>query len=190
MCVEKADQALLYASAEGIEIYKKDVGRYPKTLSEMKAPNYHVNQDVEGHLPHYQLSSDGKTFELISLGVDGKYGTADDIKYDPSKKAKNTLPMYGGLDVVKTPFQLELDKKFIQNGIQIAGSREKACQDVIRWAWEFVNQGALLTAMRRFNQAWLLDPNNPEVYKGFATVLRKQGNVEGALKIEQMARGK
>jgi len=183
---EKADQSLLYATAEEIEIFRKDQGRYPASLEELQAPKYHFNKDTRQNPPHYRPSADGKGFDLIALGADGKLGTSDDIKYDPAKRADNTQPMYGGPGIVKTPFQLELDEKFIQQGIQGAGSREKACQDVIKWGWEKLNAGDSTTAMKRFNQAWLLDPSNPQVFKGFAAVLKKQGKTAEADRMEGM----
>lgn len=185
MSCEQGEQALLYSTAEDIEIFKKDHGRYPVTLEELKPPQYHVNKDLNGNPPRYRISSDGKSFELV-FGGGGKCGTSRDIKYDPTKRADNGLPMYGGPDVVKTPFQLESDEKFIQSAIQGAGSREKACRDVLGWGWEFFNKGDVMTAMKRFNQAWLLDPKNPEVYKGFSAVLKKQGKMEEADKMEGM----
>jgi Tfp pilus assembly protein PilF len=42
-------------------------------------------------------------------------------------------------------------------------------------------------AMRRFNQAWLLDSNNAEVYAGFAAVLHDQGKNCEAMKMMEDA---
>ncbi len=53
-------------------------------------------------------------------------------------------------------------------------------------AWEKLNAGDSTTAMKRFNQAWLLDPSNPQVFKGFAAVLRKQGKSQDAERMEGM----
>jgi tetratricopeptide (TPR) repeat protein len=185
MSTEKAELALLYSTAQEIEDFKEANGRYPASLDELKPP-YHVNTDSQGRLPYYHLAENGKIFELALLGSDGKQGTLDDVKFDPSKMADNTLPMYGGPDHVKTPYQLEADEKFIQAVAQKGESREKASQAVAAGGWAFFNKGDLSTAMKRFNQAWLLDPNNPEIYKGFAAILKKQGKMDEAQKIERM----
>jgi hypothetical protein len=133
-------------------------------------------------------SSDGKNFELSMTGPDGRFGTEDDIRYDPTKLADNTLPLFGGTGVVKTPLQMKSDEEFVQKSIQLAGTREKACPEVLKLGWATLQQGDTTTAMKRFNQAWLLDPSNPEVYKGFATTLRKQGKNVEADRIEGLAR--
>ena len=93
--------------------------------------------------------------------------------------------MYGGPDHVKTPYQLEADEKFIQAITKGGQSRQLASQAVAAGGWQFFNKGDLSTSMKRFNQAWLLDPNDPEAYKGFAAVLRKQGKMKEAGEIEQ-----
>src|SRR3989338_9797307 len=39
--------------------------------------------------------------------------------------------------------------------------------------------------MHRYNQAWLMDPKNPEVFNGFALVLSAQNKFDEALAIHQ-----
>lgn len=185
MSTEKAELALLYSTAQEVEDFKESRGRYPASLDELVAP-FHANTDREGRLPYYHLATNGEGFELALLGPDGKQGTSDDVKFDPSKVAYNTLPMYGGPDQVKTPYQLEADEKFIQSATREGQTREKASQAVAAGGWQFFNKGDLSTAMKRFNQAWLLDPNNPEAYKGFAAILRKEGKMDEAQKFERM----
>lgn len=184
MTSEQAELALLYSTAQEIESFKEANGRYPSSLDELKAP-FHVNTDAKGRLPSYRLAANGQFFELALLGSDGKQGTLDDVKFEPSKMADNTLPMYGGPAQVKTPLQLEADEKFIQ-AMTNNQSREKASKAVAVGGWQFFNKGDLPTAMKRFNQAWLLNPNNPEAYKGFAAILRKQGKMKEAEKMERM----
>jgi Tfp pilus assembly protein PilF len=50
-------------------------------------------------------------------------------------------------------------------------SREVASQRFVDQGFRFYFQDDLSTAMRRFNQGWLLNPNNPDVYYGFMAVL-------------------
>lgn len=179
---QQGNAALLYSTAQEIEAFKSEKGQYPASLTDLKAPHYY-NMDLSGRPPFYAASSDGKSFELVSLGCDGQKGTADDIRYDPAKKADNTLPMFGGRDVVKTAYQMEVDETFIQSVTKDGMSREKGSQVVVGYAWDFFNKGDLSTAMKRFNQAWLLNPANPDIYKGFAAILRKQGKTAEAEQI-------
>ncbi len=99
----------------------------------------------------------------------------------------NLLPMYGGENRIKTSSQIEADEKFISEMIDIAGSREEAAEGIVNGAWEFFEQGDIDIAMKRFNQAWLLDPQNIEAYKGFAAILEKRGQPEEARKMLQKA---
>jgi len=63
------------------------------------------------------------------------------------------------------------DEKLIQDASTAFGSREKASTAWVDQGFRFYQRDDLAMAMRRFNQAWLLNPNNPEVYWGFASVL-------------------
>ena len=42
-------------------------------------------------------------------------------------------------------------------------------------------------AMKRFNQAWLLDPNNHNIYIGFGDILNKRGYIKNASLMYQKA---
>lgn len=95
--------------------------------------------------------------------------------------AINTLPMYGG--VKKTAEQKAADEKLIQDAIEEMGSREEAAKLAIERGWEFYYNGDLDTAMKRFNQAWLLDPNNPDVFWGFGVIVGSQGQDDEALRM-------
>ena len=85
------------------------------------------------------------------------------------------VPMYGGLDRSQTYDLKAADDKFISDVTQHYGSREKAGRAWVEQGFKFYQQDNLGMAMRRFNQAWLLDPANPEVYTGFSSVLHDQG---------------
>ncbi len=81
----------------------------------------------------------------------------------------NLLPMYGGVE--KTPAQIKADADFIDSATKYSGgSKEVAAANIIKGAQEFTRQGDYLNAMKRFNQAWLLDPDNSDVYKGYLSV--------------------
>ncbi|MCE1243046.1 tetratricopeptide repeat protein [Oryzomicrobium sp.] len=85
------------------------------------------------------------------------------------------IPMYGGLDRAQFPELKSADDKFIADVSQAFGSRERAAQLWVNQGYKFYREDNLGMAMRRFNQAWLLNPGNAEVFAGFAVVLHDQG---------------
>jgi len=85
------------------------------------------------------------------------------------------VPMYGGLDRSQYPDLRAADEKLIADTTRHYGSREKASEAFVRNGFAYYGRDDLANAMRRFNQAWLLDPNNPEVYFGFGAVLHDAG---------------
>ncbi len=98
------------------------------------------------------------------------------------------LPMYGGLDRSSDPSLRAADEKLIADTTRHYGSREKASAAFVGNGFAFYGRDDLANAMRRFNQAWLLDPNNPEIYFGFAAVLHDRGkNCEAATQFEKAA---
>ena len=84
------------------------------------------------------------------------------------------VPMYGGIDREKYPTLKEGDQTFIERVTEHFGSREKAADVWINSGFRYYNNNQLDLAMRRFNQAWLLNPKNSEVFMGFSAVLHDQ----------------
>ncbi len=82
------------------------------------------------------------------------------------------LPEYGR--VQKCPEQLEVDKNFIKHVDSLFASHKEAARYYANRGWEFFFRDHYDTAMRRFNQSWLLDSMNADVYWGFANILGKQ----------------
>lgn len=101
---------------------------------------------------------------------------------DPSRGASGTgqssdqIPRYGGMDRQADPLLRQADEKLIADTQAHYGSREKASAAFADQGFRFYRQDDLVQAMRRFNQAWLLDPENGDAYWGFAGVAsdRKQ----------------
>ena len=83
------------------------------------------------------------------------------------------LPMYGELE--KDEVLKSADAAFIASVEQSGVSRKDGANHAIQTAWKHWNQGDIATAMRRFNQAWLLDPENGNVYHGFARATLERG---------------
>ena len=98
------------------------------------------------------------------------------------------IPMYGGLDRSSDASLRVADEKLIADTSGHYGSREKASVAFVGTGFAYYGRDDLVNAMRRFNQAWILDPNNPEAYFGFAVVLHdKEKNCEATLQFEKAA---
>jgi tetratricopeptide (TPR) repeat protein len=95
----------------------------------------------------------------------------------------NLLPMYG--EVQKCEEQIELDKKFILKSEKQFKDRKKASEYYVSKGWEYFYNNDIDTSMKRFNQAWLLDNSNPQIYWGFGNLLGKKGEFEESIKYLQ-----
>ncbi|MBI2727788.1 MAG: hypothetical protein HYX42_16220 [Polaromonas sp.] len=106
------------------------------------------------------------------------------------------LPGYRGLDRSANPALRAADEKLIFDTVRQYGSRERASAAFVENGFTFYGRDDLENAMRRFNQAWILAPDNPEVYFGFAVVLHDKGKncdsvqqFEKALSFNRYVRG-
>lgn len=77
------------------------------------------------------------------------------------------IPMWEG--VKKTSEQLAADKKFLSVAQKSTkGKMNLIVQDALQKGWRFIGKNNPDMAIKRFNQAWLLHPDNPGVHWGFA----------------------
>lgn len=97
----------------------------------------------------------------------------------------NELPMYGLRE--KTAEQKRADEAYIEAMTQDGKSRAEAAESAARMAWNIFYQGDKATAIRRFNQAWLLDPQNQLALWGFAVTCIDRGQLEDAIRYYRMA---
>lgn len=84
--------------------------------------------------------------------------------------------MYGGDDRSSNPILAQADKDLIEGTTREFGSRRAASQAFVEQGLRYYLKDDLGTAMKRFNQAWLIDESDPEVYWGFAVVNHDLGN--------------
>jgi tetratricopeptide (TPR) repeat protein len=112
----------------------------------------------------------------------GRYAQTDALRAD---NRINELPRYGGLR--KTPEQLAADEQFVAVSLAKYGSPQAAMQAHVNFGWHYLATGHAPTAIKRFNQAWLLDSTAADVYYGFSAYLRQQSQVAEAARYEQMA---
>jgi tetratricopeptide (TPR) repeat protein len=92
----------------------------------------------------------------------------------------NEIPMYGGKP--KPPALIQVDKEFVDTIVKKFGSREAASDHAIQLGFQYLARNDWQTAMRRFNQAWLLTPDKAEVFGGFGAALSYQGKFEESVK--------
>jgi len=91
------------------------------------------------------------------------------------------LPKYG--HIPKTEEQKEIDEKFIEETVQqekFKGDRTAASNHMISLGFNYLYRGNIKTAMYRFNQAFLLDSLNSDIYWGYGAVYMALGNYEKA----------
>lgn len=94
----------------------------------------------------------------------------------------NLLPKYGLQP--KTEVQKAADANFIAAmDAQYKGDRKKAADEASNRGWQLLRQGNPPDAMRRFNQAWLLNANNGGALWGMAVIQGQMGQLDQALKL-------
>jgi tetratricopeptide (TPR) repeat protein len=72
--------------------------------------------------------------------------------------------------------------------VKTRNDREKAFDETIKLAWYyFYDRRDSSTAMKRFNQAWLIDSNNNEVFYGFGFLMAADGKVNEAIPLYKKA---
>ena len=91
----------------------------------------------------------------------------------------NLLPMYG--HIKKCAAQIKSDKDFLKECDRNFTDRKKASSYYSEKAWTYYYANKQDTAMRRFNQAWLLDSLNADVYWGFGNLIGIQKKYKESL---------
>ncbi|HJV36629.1 hypothetical protein [Geomonas sp.] len=99
---------------------------------------------------------------------------------NPGTRIDN-IPMYGQPAVERPDFLKKADEEFIQQATSGFGSREAASKAWYTQAEKFMREGNLDYAMRRYNQSWLLNPNNYQPYWGFARIVAEQDKLDDAI---------
>ncbi len=120
-------------------------------------------------------------FSLTSFGqkysdVMGQQMTLE--KWNEEAKTNiRLIPKYG--QVVKTEDQIKSDQEFIEAALKQDTTHRKASDHMIRLGFGYLYRD-IKTAMYRFNQAYLLDSTNTDIYWGFGSVYMTLGDYENA----------
>ena len=96
----------------------------------------------------------------------------------------DNIPMYGQPEITRPDFLKKADEDFIAKASGGFGGDRKAASDAwIAQADKYMREENLDYAMRRYNQAWLLNPDSYKPYWGFARVAARASlgsNARGA----------
>ncbi|MES2064899.1 MAG: hypothetical protein V4456_23485 [Bacteroidota bacterium] len=115
--------------------------------------------------------------------------SAQQISYSDWKKQalddSRLLPEYGHKQ--KNQGQIEADNKLIAESLKQDGTHRKASDHLIQLGFKYLYQGDLKTGMYRFNQAYLLDPKNENIYWGYGAIYSYLGDAQAC--IEQYDKG-
>jgi len=84
----------------------------------------------------------------------------------------NVLPMFGKKQL--TTEMVRINEDFVKRCDSVFKDRKEACAHHIERGWQYFYSNHLDTSMMRFNQAWLLDSSNADIYWGFGNILGKQ----------------
>ena len=99
----------------------------------------------------------------------------------------NEQPFFGF--AAKTAAQREADDAFVKALLDATGTREKAFDETAKRGWRALGAGRLGEAAQRFNQAFLVAPEQSGVYHGFAAIAQMRFNdVALAEELFQIAR--
>lgn len=109
---------------------------------------------------------------------------AQKMSYSQWKREAQTemrlIPKFGNYP--KTEAQKEADKELIKAYLAQEGSNRKASELLVKLGFDYFYKSDLKTAMMRFNQAWLLDPSNENVFWGFGAIYFHFEDKENAIK--------
>jgi predicted Zn-dependent protease len=86
----------------------------------------------------------------------------------------NEQPFFGF--AAKNSEDKAADEKFVSAIVAATGTREKAFEEITKRAWRALNTGKIREAALRFNQAFLISPEESAVYHGFAVVAQFRFN--------------
>lgn len=94
----------------------------------------------------------------------------------------NLLPKYG--QAPKNEAQKAADAKFLASMDDLfKGNRKQAAEAATGRGWQLLRQGNNADAMKRFNQAWLLDQTNGHAIWGMAAIQGSAGKLDESLKL-------
>ena len=90
-------------------------------------------------------------------------------------RPNNEMPMYGGGPM--PPDVVAANEEFIAAILKRGVTRAQGSDNMVQLGWRYLfERNDIATAMKRFNQAWLLDPDNGDAFHGFAILIMRRDN--------------
>ena len=117
---------------------------------------------------HYNM----RHFRTLSLVL--VFGLTSCNNQTSGQEVDNTKPMYG--EVSKDEGYKKADDDFRKQCLEQFKTIDSAVWVQIDNGWRYFYHNDLKASMKRFNQAWLLNPEFPDSYFGFAALLDIQNN--------------
>jgi len=105
---------------------------------------------------------------------------APHVTAQPLSKRIDNLPLYGQPNIERSAEMRKLDEEFIATAVAGLGTRERASDAWWAEGERFVAERNFDYAMRRYNQAWLLNPSGFKPWWGIARVLMESGRPDEA----------
>ena len=93
----------------------------------------------------------------------------------------NYLPLFGNYE--KTETQLVDDELFLSECDREFSTRKEAGDFFNKMAWQYLSEGDKSTATYRFNLAWLLNPENFDIFWGLGVIEFQSGNYSSAIEL-------
>ena len=106
----------------------------------------------------------------------------------PIENRIDHLPMYGQPEIPRPEHLIKADEDFIKRAAAgFGGDRHQASMAWHSAAEKYMSEGNSYYAMRRYNQSWLLDPENYLPYWGFGRVMVDRDKIDEAIKYFETA---
>jgi tetratricopeptide (TPR) repeat protein len=122
------------------------------------------------------------TLGLLLLTLTGLGQNLTSDEWDEQAKTNiRLLPKYGLMP--KSAEQMQADQEFIDETmkqVEFKGDRSVASDHMIDLGFRYLYRQDLKTAMYRFNQAYLLDSLNTDIFWGYGAVYMTLGNYQEA----------
>jgi tetratricopeptide (TPR) repeat protein len=120
-----------------------------------------------------------KTLSLLVIVTILSSVSANSVAADEQRI--DNIPMYGQPNITRPELLKKADEDFIKKASEGFGGNEAASKAWYVQAEKFLANGDIDLAMRRYNQSWLLNPNNYQPYWGFGRVMVQRGKISEAI---------
>jgi len=107
--------------------------------------------------------------------------------WSAQREDPENLPMFVQPAVTRSALLKQQDEAFIRDAVLKYGNRQKGSDALAEQGWSELRSGNPSAALRRFNQAWLLNNKNYLAFWGFAAVSSDQGKLADAMKFLDLA---